>query len=50
MNKILAHESEEEVVSYNQRDLLTYAVGIGVEDLKFVYELHDEFAAFPLCK
>lgn len=48
VNKILAHESEEEVVSYNQKDLLLYAVGLGISELKFVYELDDEFAAFPL--
>lgn len=34
-------------VSYNKRDLLTYAVGIGCTELNFVYENAADFAAFP---
>jgi acyl dehydratase len=34
-------------VSYNRRDLITYAVGIGCTELPFVYELNPSFAAFP---
>merc|ERR1712166_602631 len=34
-------------VSYNTRDLLTYAVGIGANELQFVYENDSEFQAFP---
>jgi peroxisomal enoyl-CoA hydratase 2 len=34
-------------VSYNQRDLILYALGIGSSDLKFVYENHSDFAMFP---
>lgn len=34
-------------VSYNQRDLLLYACGIGCHELKYVYEYDDDFAAFP---
>jgi peroxisomal enoyl-CoA hydratase 2 len=34
-------------ISYDQRDVLLYAVGIGVEDLRFVYERHPGFAVFP---
>jgi len=34
-------------VEYNQRDLLLYAVGIGCEELRFVYEQAPGFAAFP---
>mmetsp|Transcript_57701 Transcript_57701/g.163883 ORF Transcript_57701/g.163883 Transcript_57701/m.163883 type:complete len:312 (-) Transcript_57701:116-1051(-) len=34
-------------VEYNQRDLLLYAVGIGCEELKFVYEQEPGFTAFP---
>lgn len=34
-------------VEYNRRDLLLYAVGIGCEELKFVYEQAPDFAAFP---
>ena len=33
--------------SYDRRDVLLYAVGIGIEDLRFVYEGHPEFAVFP---
>ncbi len=34
-------------ISYDQRDVLLYAVGIGTRDLRFVYERHPEFAVFP---
>lgn len=34
-------------ISYDQRDVLLYAVGIGISDLGFVYERHPEFAVFP---
>lgn len=34
-------------VEYSTRDLLIYAVGIGSNDPRFVYENHDDFAAFP---
>ncbi|MYJ76492.1 MAG: hypothetical protein F4089_16010 [Gammaproteobacteria bacterium] len=34
-------------ISYDQRDVLLYAVGIGSSDLRFVYERHPEFAVFP---
>lgn len=34
-------------VSYCARDLITYAIGIGCQDLPFVYELDKNFAAFP---
>ncbi|TPX34913.1 hypothetical protein SmJEL517_g02606 [Synchytrium microbalum] len=34
-------------VSYNKRDLILYAIGIGEDDLKFTYELNKDFAAFP---
>jgi acyl dehydratase len=34
-------------VSYNRRDLITYAVGIGCTELPFIYELNPGFAAFP---
>lgn len=37
----------EQKVSYNKRDLLTYAVGIGCDDMNFVYENDENFAAFP---
>ena len=34
-------------VSYNQRDVLLYAVGIGCSDLRFTFEGHPQFAVFP---
>ena len=33
--------------TYDQRDVLLYAVGIGITDLRFVYERHPQFAVFP---
>lgn len=37
----------EQDLEYNTRDLITYALGIGSRDPKFVYENEDGFAAFP---
>eukprot|EP00211_Chloroparvula_japonica_P017725 CAMPEP_0119135034 /NCGR_PEP_ID=MMETSP1310-20130426/18511_1 /TAXON_ID=464262 /ORGANISM="Genus nov. species nov., Strain RCC2339" /LENGTH=300 /DNA_ID=CAMNT_0007125885 /DNA_START=62 /DNA_END=964 /DNA_ORIENTATION=+ len=34
-------------VSYNRRDLIVYATGIGCTELHFVYENDTDFAAFP---
>ena len=34
-------------ISYDQRDVLLYAVGIGIEDLRFTFEGHPQFAVFP---
>jgi hypothetical protein len=34
-------------ITYSQRDVLLYAVGIGCHDLRFVYEQHPQFAVFP---
>jgi len=34
-------------VAYNARDCITYALGIGSSDLKFVYENDGDFAMFP---
>ena len=34
-------------ISYDQRDVLLYAVGIGTRDLSFVFERHPNFAVFP---
>jgi peroxisomal enoyl-CoA hydratase 2 len=33
--------------SYNRRDLVLYAVGIGCDELRFIYENDSDFAAFP---
>lgn len=37
----------EQQVSYNTRDLVTYAVGIGCDNLKFCNEADRKFVAFP---
>ncbi|NKB99507.1 MAG: hypothetical protein GKR90_13560 [Pseudomonadales bacterium] len=34
-------------ISYDQRDVLLYAVGVGTRDLRFVFEQHPQFAVFP---
>ena len=34
-------------ILYDQRDVLLYAVGVGVTDLRYVYEGHPEFSVFP---
>ena len=34
-------------ISYDQRDVLLYAVGVGSSDLRFVYEQHPQFALLP---
>eukprot|EP01047_Picozoa_sp_COSAG01_P069911 COSAG01_NODE_10464_length_2159_cov_176.909709_3_plen_79_part_01 len=34
---------EPQTVSFNQRDLLTYAVGIGCTEMKFIYEQDEGF-------
>lgn len=34
-------------ISYNERDVLLYAVGIGLSDLRYVYERHPSFSVFP---
>lgn len=34
-------------IRYDQRDVLLYAVGIGIDDLRYVYEGHPNFAVFP---
>jgi len=38
---------ESTPVEYNKRDLLLYAVGIGCEEMQYVYEQDPNFAAFP---
>jgi len=39
--------SSSTTVSYNPRDLIIYAIGIGSDDLRFVYEHDADFAPFP---
>jgi hypothetical protein len=49
VDKILGGAPQTYEATYNQRDLLLYAAGIGESDLQFTYEFHENFAAFPLC-
>eukprot|EP01061_Rhynchopus_euleeides_P019639 TRINITY_DN3222_c0_g1_i1.p2 TRINITY_DN3222_c0_g1~~TRINITY_DN3222_c0_g1_i1.p2 ORF type:complete len:323 (+),score=139.48 TRINITY_DN3222_c0_g1_i1:64-969(+) len=41
------NEWREQPATYNRRDLLTYALGIGCDEMQFVYEKDKNFAAFP---
>ena len=34
-------------IPYTQRDVLLYAVGIGLSELRYTYERHPQFAVFP---
>ncbi len=34
-------------IKYDKRDVLLYAVGIGIRDLRFVFEGHPSFSVFP---
>jgi len=47
--KAVGFEFPDSPVSWNKRDLLLYAVGIGAtaDDLHYVYENNPKFAAFP---
>ncbi|KAF1330504.1 Peroxisomal hydratase-dehydrogenase-epimerase, partial [Globisporangium splendens] len=48
VDRILSNPEETFTATYNQRDLIVYAAGIGESDLQFTYEYNDKFAAFPL--
>lgn len=39
--------SEPVTIRYDQRDVLLYAVGIGIRDLRFAFEGNNDFAVFP---
>ena len=39
---------EPVTINYDQRDVLLYSVGIGIRDLRYVYEGNPEFAVFLL--
>jgi peroxisomal enoyl-CoA hydratase 2 len=47
VSKILGYEFPTTKVAYNRRDLILYAIGIGLKDPKYVYELDPSFAPFP---
>ena len=38
---------EPVTISYDQRDVLLYAVGIGITDLRYIYEANPDFSVFP---
>lgn len=48
-NKTVGHDAGTQPVTWNRRDLLTYAVSIGVgpKDLDYAYEREAGFRAFP---
>ncbi|KAJ3318417.1 hypothetical protein HDV06_000493 [Boothiomyces sp. JEL0866] len=46
-SKVVGYQYPDEHVTFNQRELILYALGIGVHDLKYTYELDKNFAAFP---
>jgi len=45
--KVLAHRPPPLPVSYNKRDLILYALGVGSQDLKFTYEGSSDFSPLP---
>jgi len=45
--KVLAHRPDPVPVSYNQRDVIIYALGVGETDLKYVYEGASGFGVLP---
>jgi len=49
LSKVVGYEAPAQPVSWNKRDLLIYAAGIGAkaDDLNLVYELEKSFAAIP---
>jgi len=38
---------EPVTIKYDKRDVLLYAVGIGIQELAFAYEGHENFSVFP---
>lgn len=49
VNKAVGFKQKPQPVLYNSRDLMLYAISIGVkqDELKFLYENEPDFAAFP---
>jgi acyl dehydratase len=49
LGKVVGFKNKDRLVSWNKRDLLTYAVGVGAkkDDLSFVYELNKSWAPLP---
>jgi len=49
LGKVVGFQTNDKAVSWNKRDLLTYAVGVGAkkDDLSLVYELEKSWAPLP---
>ncbi|KAL0945848.1 hypothetical protein HGRIS_012131 [Hohenbuehelia grisea] len=49
LSKVVGHVAQDKPVSWNKRDLLTYAVGVGAkkEDYSINYELAKDFVMLP---
>jgi len=47
VSKYVGKTTKSTTVTYNRKDLILYAVGIGCTELPFVYENSADFAAFP---
>jgi hypothetical protein len=46
-SKIVGHQFPDKPVEYNRRDVIMYALGVGAEELPFVYENHPRFSVLP---
>jgi len=44
---VVGYQFPDRKVTYNRRDTILYALGLGETDLRFVYELNQNFAALP---
>lgn len=47
VNEYLGKPWKEVDVTYNRRDLILYAMGIGCDEMNFIYEKSKDFAMFP---
>mmetsp|Transcript_12610 Transcript_12610/g.29442 ORF Transcript_12610/g.29442 Transcript_12610/m.29442 type:complete len:296 (+) Transcript_12610:16-903(+) len=47
LKQVLGYKFQPQAVSYNRRDVLTYALGIGACEERFAYEDDGDFATFP---
>jgi len=47
VQKALSAKFPDRPLAFNQRDVIIYALGVGAQDLKYVYENADNFSALP---
>jgi len=47
VKKALSHDFPLKKLSYNRRDLILYALGVGAKELRFTYEDDSDFSALP---